>query len=44
LSNVIVPPLAGKAETKLPEELNVWIVFEPSLVTVPPNAFCVSPE
>jgi hypothetical protein len=27
-----------------PDELKVWIVLEPSLVTVPPYAFCVSPE
>jgi hypothetical protein len=42
---VIVPPVAfARAVIKLPEEVNVWIVFPPEVVTVPPVANCVVPE
>jgi hypothetical protein len=41
----VFPPVAlGTAVTKLLDELKVWIVLPPDVVTVPPNAFCVVPE
>jgi hypothetical protein len=44
-SNTIVPPVANAEPVyKLPEELKVWIVLPPDVVTVPPYAFCVVPE
>jgi hypothetical protein len=36
----IVPPVAfATAVMKVPDEVNVWIVFPPDVVTVPPVAF-----
>jgi hypothetical protein len=44
LAKLIVPPVAlGTEVTKVPEDVKVWIVFPPEVVTVPPNAFCSVP-
>jgi hypothetical protein len=41
---IISPPVAfARAVTKLPEDVNVWIVLPPEVVTVPPVA-CCEPE